>query len=98
VLDWIERIGESLVTLDNVTYSGNAENLGAIRQDARHTFVRGDVNDRALVRKLLAAHRPARDRPLRRREPRRPLDPRPGAFVPTNFGGTVSTAEAGVLG
>jgi dTDP-glucose 4,6-dehydratase len=58
VLEWIAAEGTPLVNLDKLTYAGNPENLAAVRSDPRHVFVRGDICDRALVRALLAEHRP----------------------------------------
>jgi dTDP-glucose 4,6-dehydratase len=51
--------GRQVVTLDKLTYAGNRESLAAITNDSRHTFVRGDIGDEALVRSLLEEHRPA---------------------------------------
>jgi dTDP-glucose 4,6-dehydratase len=39
----------SLVTLDLLTYAGNLENLAELESDPKHTFVRGDIGDRALL-------------------------------------------------
>src|SRR5262245_40579605 len=58
VLDWIESSTEPVVNLDKLTYAGNLENLAAIEADRRHTFVQGDINNRALVARLLDEHRP----------------------------------------
>ena len=58
VLDWIAAGGTPVVTLDGLTYAGNAANLSALAHDPRHTFVHGDINDRALVRGLLERHAP----------------------------------------
>ena len=58
VLDWLAETGEPVVTLDKLTYAGNLGNLASLAGDARHTFVRGDIGDRALVGSLLAQHRP----------------------------------------
>jgi dTDP-glucose 4,6-dehydratase len=58
VLDWIATQGEPVVNLDKLTYAGNLANLASLEGDARHTFVRGDIGDRALVRDLVARHRP----------------------------------------
>lgn len=94
VLDWLEQEREPVVTLDALTYAGNRENLGALDGDARHTFVRGDICDRALVESLLATHRPRAivnfaaeshvDRSIQG----------PGAFVRTNIEGTFSLLQA----
>ena len=58
VIDWLAATGEPVVNLDKLTYSGNLGNLAPVRDDRRHTFVRGDIGDRAAVASLLAAHRP----------------------------------------
>ena len=58
VLDWIATRGEELVNLDKLTYAGNLRNLSVLEGDARHRFVRGDIGDAGLVRRLLAEHRP----------------------------------------
>jgi dTDP-glucose 4,6-dehydratase len=58
VLDWLAAGGEPVVNLDKLTYAGNLGNLDALRDDARHVFVRADIGDRAGVAALLATHRP----------------------------------------
>src|SRR5512144_2527260 len=58
VLDWLAEAGETVVNLDKLTYAGNLGNLAALKGDARHTFVQGDIGDAALVARLLAEHRP----------------------------------------
>src|SRR6185436_7961388 len=58
VLSTIDATGEAIVNLDKLTYAGSLENLASLSGDARHTFVRGDISDRPLVRRLLAEHRP----------------------------------------
>ena len=58
VLAAIGQTGEPVVNLDKLTYAGNPKNVEALRGDARHTFVQGDIADRALVRGLLERHRP----------------------------------------
>jgi len=57
-LDWLAETGESLVNLDKLTYAGNLGSLAALRADARHVFVRGDIGDAPAVGALLAQHRP----------------------------------------
>jgi dTDP-glucose 4,6-dehydratase len=84
---------ESIVNLDKLTYAGNPANLAALQGDARHLFVQGDIADRALVAKLLAAHRPRAivhfaaeshvDRSIRG----------PAEFVQTNVVGTFALLE-----
>jgi dTDP-glucose 4,6-dehydratase len=58
VLDWVAAMGEPVVNLDKLTYAGNLANLASLEGDARHTFIRGDIGDRALVSDLLRRHRP----------------------------------------
>ncbi len=58
VLSTIEGTGEPVVNLDKLTYAGNPRNLDALRSDARHVFVQGDICDRDRVRALLAQHKP----------------------------------------
>ncbi len=43
-----------VTTLDKLTYAGRVENLKGVLDDPRHTFVRGDVGDAALVGPLVA--------------------------------------------
>jgi len=58
VLDWLAQTDEPVVNLDKLTYAGNLHNLASLKDDPRHIFVHGDINDRALVGKLLAGHKP----------------------------------------
>ena len=58
VLDWLAAGTEPVVNLDKLTYAGNLANLASLQGDARHTFVQGDIGDRALIERLLAEHRP----------------------------------------
>lgn len=53
----LENTDCSVVNLDALTYAGNPESLAGL-DPARHHFVHGDICDRALVRDLLAHHRP----------------------------------------
>ncbi len=54
VLDWLSRSDEPIVNLDKLTYAGNLANLAALQDDPRHVFVRGDVCDEALLKRLFA--------------------------------------------
>jgi dTDP-glucose 4,6-dehydratase len=58
VVSSLAATGEAIVNLDKLTYAGNLKNLDALAGDSRHEFVRGDICDRALVRRLLAECRP----------------------------------------
>jgi dTDP-glucose 4,6-dehydratase len=93
VLDWLERDDEPAVVLDSLTYAGNLENLASIEGDPRLVFVRGDICDTALVRKLFDEHRPRAvvhfaaeshvDRSIHG----------PAAFMRTNIEGTFALLE-----
>ncbi len=94
VLDWLGAHDEPIVNLDALTYAGNLHNLDALRNDARHVFVQGDIGDRALLDRLFAEHRPRAvlhfaaeshvDRSIHG----------PGEFMRTNVQGTFTLLEA----
>lgn len=50
--------GRRIINLDALTYAGNLRNLDPIADDPNHVFVRGDINDSALVASLLEKWRP----------------------------------------
>ena len=89
----LAQTNEAVVNLDKLTYAGNLCNLAALEGDARHTFVRGDICDRALVRRLLAEHRPrAIVHFAAESHVDRSIDG-PAEFVQTNVVGTFSLLE-----
>ena len=45
--------GAEVVVLDALTYSGNLENLDAVADSPRYSFVHGDIRDTALLDRLL---------------------------------------------
>jgi dTDP-glucose 4,6-dehydratase len=45
-----------IVNLDDLTYAGSLENLKALPDESRHTFVQGDICDFELASKLLREH------------------------------------------
>jgi dTDP-glucose 4,6-dehydratase len=55
-----ERLAKrnKIVNLDLLTYAGNPDNLESLRDDSDYTFVRGDIGDSDLVRRLLSTYRP----------------------------------------
>jgi dTDP-glucose 4,6-dehydratase len=93
VLSTIAETGEAIVNLDKLTYAGNLDNLASLRGQSSHTFVQGDIADRALVRGLLQAHRP---RALVHFAAESHVDRSiagPSEFVQTNVVGTWSLLE-----
>jgi dTDP-glucose 4,6-dehydratase len=93
VLDWIVNETAPILNLDKLTYAGNLGSLAALKDDPRHTFVKGDICDRALVDRLLKEYRPSAivhfaaeshvDRSIHG----------PADFVQTNVVGTFSLLE-----
>jgi dTDP-glucose 4,6-dehydratase len=57
VLQWLAEQRATVTVLDKLTYAGNLENLASVEQDPRYRFVRGDILDGALVRRLLDEER-----------------------------------------
>ena len=93
VLQTIAATGEPVLNLDKLTYAGNRDNLEGLRGDARHVFVQGDICDRALLRRLLAEHRP---RALLHLAAESHVDRSiegPAEFVQTNVVGTFALLE-----
>ena len=94
VLDWLRETGEPVVNLDKLTYAGNMENLAGLRNDVRHDFVQGDINDAELLAELMKRHAPRAivhfaaeshvDRSIHG----------PAEFIQTNINGTFTLLEA----
>ena len=94
VLDWLATTNEAVLNLDALTYAGNLQNLASLQGNPLHTFVQGDIGDRALLDRLFAEHRPRAvlhfaaeshvDRSIHG----------PGAFMKTNVDGTFTLLEA----
>ena len=94
ILDWLARDDETVVNLDKLTYAGNLHNLDSLVGDARHCFVHGDIGDKALVARLLSAHRPrAILHFAAESHVDRSIDG-PDAFIQTNVVGTFQLLEA----
>ncbi len=43
-----------LINIDALTYAGNPENLKAVENDPRYTFIKGDICDKELIAKIFA--------------------------------------------
>jgi len=88
------EVGVQVINLDALTYSGSLENLKELPDESRHIFVKGDICDAELVRRLLReyeidtiVHFAAEshvDRSISE----------PGRFVQTNIVGTFTLLEA----
>jgi len=85
-----------VVNYDNLTYAGNEDNLAAIRekwQEQRYFFVKGDINDRKLVKDSLARFQPqAVVNFAAESHVDRSIDA-PMVFIDTNIRGTASLLE-----
>ena len=97
VLEWFKDSAvsnEPIVNLDALTYAGNLDNLASLEGNAKHHFIKGDITDADLVKRLLAEHRPRAivhfaaeshvDRSIHG----------PAAFMKTNVEGTFVLLEA----
>ena len=50
------RPGAKVVNLDALTYAGNLENLRDVESNPHYAFVKGDIQDSALIERLFAEH------------------------------------------
>lgn len=58
VLEWLRTTSEPIINLDKLTYAGNLENLKKTIDSPNHIFVKGDINDKALILELLNKYKP----------------------------------------
>ena len=92
VLEAVRR-GVRVVNLDALTYAGNLDTLRAVEGHPGHVFVRGDIGDPVLLKRLLETHRPdAIVNFAAESHVDRSIDG-PAAFVQTNVVGTLSLLE-----
>ena len=92
-IDWLAAYAEPVINLDKLTYAGNLENLRSLSNNLRHTFVQGDIGDKALMEQLLTKYKPRAiinfaaeshvDRSIHG----------PGEFIQTNIVGTFNLLE-----
>src|SRR5205807_1749760 len=94
ILDWFATDAEPVVNLDKLTYAGNLGNLAALKGDARHLFVRGDIGDRAQVEALLSLHRPRAVLNLAAESHVDRSIHGPAEFIETNVVGTFTLLDA----
>jgi dTDP-glucose 4,6-dehydratase len=58
MLEWIASQTSSVVCFDNLTYAGNLANLETVMANPGYTFVKGDINNQALVEEVLQRFKP----------------------------------------
>ncbi len=89
----LRNTSDRVVVLDKLTYAGSLENLAEVRDDARLTFIEGDIGDAGLVREIFREHRPAALLNLAAESHvDRSIDG-PRAFIQTNILGTFELLE-----
>jgi dTDP-glucose 4,6-dehydratase len=84
----------TVVNLDALTYAGNLASLRDLEGEERHVFVRGDIRDRELVRRVFEEHRPEAVVHLAAESHVDRSISGPMAFLETNILGTASLLEA----
>jgi dTDP-glucose 4,6-dehydratase len=90
----ITRTPHTVVSFDALTYAGSRDNLAAIADDARHTFVHADINDDEALAGTFARHQPDAVLHLAAEtHVDRSIDG-PGAFLRANVRGTFTLLEA----
>ena len=90
---WIEKERSRVVVLDDLTYAGIQKNLEEFESDERFRFVKGDINDEALVTNLFAEERP---RAIVHFAAESHVDrsvASPGEFIRTNINGTFNLLQ-----
>ncbi|VAX17102.1 dTDP-glucose 4,6-dehydratase [hydrothermal vent metagenome] len=88
--------GDTIVSLDKLTYAGNLENLASVIDDPRHQFVKGDIADSNLVEELFDARDERFDAVINfaaESHVDRSID-NPDIFLKTNTFGTFTLLEA----
>jgi len=58
VMDWLNSEDENIISLDNLTYAGNLDNLSPLSNDSRHFFVKGDIGDTEYIFSTLKKYKP----------------------------------------
>jgi dTDP-glucose 4,6-dehydratase len=94
VLDWLANpAAEGIINLDKLTYAGNLATLESLQNDSRHIFIHGDIADQALVKRLLAEHKPRAIVNLAAESHVDRSIHGPAEFVQTNIVGTFNLLE-----
>ena len=85
---------ETVVNVDSLTYAGNLDSLGPVRNDPRHAFEQVDIRDAAELARVFAQHRPRAVMHLAAESHvDRSIDG-PADFIQTNIVGTYTLLEA----
>jgi dTDP-glucose 4,6-dehydratase len=96
VRQWLgKHPADRVVTLDKLTYAGNVANLHEARRDPRHRFVKGDIADAPLLKRLLPGMDAVVNFAAETHVDRSLLDA--DAFVRTNVQGAYTLTQAARL-
>lgn len=89
----IKKTDYNVINLDKLSYAGNLESLAEISSSPRYSFLKGDINDRTLVNKVLREFRPTIVMHLAAESHvDRSIDG-PAEFIQTNILGTFNLLE-----
>jgi dTDP-glucose 4,6-dehydratase len=58
ILDWVNHQDEPIINVDKLTYAGNLQNLMTVQHHKNYGFIRGDIADTTLIKRVLKKHRP----------------------------------------
>ena len=58
VLNWLGCQDGDVVSLDNLTYAGNLDNLSSLSKNNRHFFIKGNIGDSELILSTLKKYNP----------------------------------------
>jgi len=90
----IARSAVKVINLDLLTYAGNLNTLGSLRDHPRHVFIHGDIGDRVLLKQIFTQHHPdAIVHFAAESHVDRSIDG-PTTFIQTNVVGTFSLLES----
>lgn len=87
-----ETDAHTVVNLDALTYAGNLENLADVSNDKRYKFVKGDIRDRAFLKKVFAEGIDAVVNFAAESHVDRSIES-PGAFLDTNIIGAAAMLD-----
>jgi len=94
VRQYLVQTDVTIVNIDKLTYAGNIDSLGSLRNHPRHQFHKVDIGDRTEVDRVLAEHRPDAIMNLAAESHVDRSIEGHGAFIETNIVGTYSLLES----
>lgn len=90
---WLKTFPEDkVIVYDFLTYAGNLDNLKSVKDNHNYSFVKGDINDRALLDKTMPGVDVVVNFAAESHNDRAVLDP--GIFLRTNVLGTQTLLES----